>query len=96
MTKSTLEEYFRENILTPINVKDFSFYVPKDNLPRLAAMHNRGSDNSLEEGSHPIPVVGESEHEIMHMGGSGGFATMIEYSSKLSLIGMVHNSQHIY
>jgi hypothetical protein len=46
-------------------------------------MHHRGNDGSLDEGLHPIPVVTEGEREIMRTGGSGGFTTMIEYSSKL-------------
>lgn len=48
-------------------------------------MHNRGSDGSLDEGLHVIPAVAEGEREIMHNGGLGGFATMIDYSSKLPL-----------
>jgi CubicO group peptidase (beta-lactamase class C family) len=86
VTSKTLEEYFRENILQPLNIKDFSFYVPKEKLPRLAAIHSRGRDDLLEEGLNLIPVIAEGEHEIMHAGGSGGFATMIEYSSKLPLL----------
>jgi CubicO group peptidase (beta-lactamase class C family) len=85
VTNHTLEEYFRENILEPLNIKDFSFYVPKNKMPRLVALHNRGSDGLLEEGLHPIPVISEGEREIMHMGGSGGFTTMIDYASKLLL-----------
>lgn len=46
--------------------------------------HYRGGDASLSEGPCTVPVVTEGEAEIVQMGGSGGFATMIEYSSRSS------------
>ncbi|KAF2430807.1 beta-lactamase/transpeptidase-like protein [Tothia fuscella] len=86
VTSTTLEEYFQENILKPLNIKDFSFYVPNNKLSRLAVIHNRGSDDSLDEGLHLTPVVAEGDGEFMHAGGSGGFTTMVEYSKILAAL----------
>lgn len=83
VTKQTLEAYFRKNIFDPLDIKDFSFYVPKTDMSRLVRIHLRGADGTLQQIPHPIPVVAEGEAEIMRNGGSGGFTTMVDYVSKL-------------
>lgn len=57
--------------------------LPRQTLPRLGAIHNRGSNGTMTEGSHIIPIVVEGTKEIMHLGGGGGLASVHEYSSKL-------------
>ncbi|KIM96871.1 hypothetical protein OIDMADRAFT_169650 [Oidiodendron maius Zn] len=85
-TGKTLETYVRQYIFEPLGITDFSFYVPQEKRLRLVGWHYRGGDASLSEGPCTVPVVTEGEAEIVQMGGSGGFATMIEYSKILATI----------
>ena len=68
-----LEEYFKENIFNPLEMRDTSFSCPEDKLDRLSALyeHNpQGQPRLLE-----IPFLNTK----MASGGGGLFSTMTDY-----------------
>jgi CubicO group peptidase (beta-lactamase class C family) len=69
-----LDVYFRDNILTPLGMKDTAFRISDAMRSRLACMHSRGPDGSLM----PIPYELAQEPEV-HLGGSGLYGTAQDY-----------------
>ena len=68
-----LDEYFKENIFNPLEMRDTSFSCPEDKLDRLSALyeHNpQGQPRLLE-----IPFLNTK----MASGGGGLFSTMTDY-----------------
>lgn len=70
----TLEEYFQRRIFRPLAMKDTSYNIAADKLPRLAALHRRGPDGeifSLPQ-NPPSPVT-------RFNGGGGLYSTAGDY-----------------
>jgi methyl acetate hydrolase len=69
-----LDAYLKDNIFTPLGMKDTAFRLGPDQRRRLVGMHARGPDGSL--GAMPFEVTQEPE---FHMGGGGLYGTAPDY-----------------
>ncbi len=69
-----LEAYFYENLFGPLAMKDTAFKLTAERRTRLAGMHARQSNGSLE----PIPFEIPQEPEFQ-MGGGGLYSTAADY-----------------
>jgi CubicO group peptidase (beta-lactamase class C family) len=70
----TLDAYLRDNIFTPLGMKDTGFKLTADMRARLVGMHQRGADGALT----PVPFEMVQEPEF-HMGGGGLYSTAPDY-----------------
>jgi len=69
-----LQDYFRANIFSPLGMQDTSFKLDAPRRARLAGMHARQPDGSLQE----IPFELPQEPEF-YMGGGGLYGTAGDY-----------------
>ncbi len=76
----SLEEYFQQHIFAPLGISDLGFLLRPDQRARLASMHHRQPDGSLEVMQHEVPQEPE-----FFMGGGGLYGTMPDYARFLGL-----------
>jgi CubicO group peptidase (beta-lactamase class C family) len=77
----SLEEYFREHIFGPLGMRDTGFIVGPDQRARLASMHVRLPDGSLQA----IEFMLTQEPEFF-MGGGGLYSTGPDYLRFLRML----------
>lgn len=77
----TLEAYFREHIFAPLGMDDTGFVIQPAQRERLAAMHARGPDGSLQA----IPFEVPQEPEFF-MGGGGLYSVGRDYLTFLRML----------
>jgi methyl acetate hydrolase len=75
ITGRRLGEVFRDRILTPLGMTNTSFTLDGDMESRVATMHQRGADGTLEPTDFRLP-----DPEV-HMGGHGMYSTVGDYLS---------------
>lgn len=75
ITGRRLGEVFRDRILTPLGMTNTSFTLDGDMESRVATMHQRGADGTLEPTDFRLP-----DPEV-HMGGHGLYSTVGDYLS---------------
>ena len=76
-----LDSYLRDRIFAPLGMVDTSFALRADQRARLAAMHARGADGTLQA----IPFELPQEPEFF-MGGGGLYGTARDYLRFLNMI----------
>jgi methyl acetate hydrolase len=76
-----LDAYFQERIFAPLGMVDTSFVLRDDQRARLAAMHARGADGTLEAIPFELPQAPE-----FFMGGGGLYGTAGDYLRFLDMI----------
>jgi methyl acetate hydrolase len=76
-----LDAYLREHIFEPLGMGDTGFRLRPDQRERLAGMHARQTDGSLE----PIPFEMPQDPEF-HMGGGGLYGTAHDYGAFLRML----------
>jgi methyl acetate hydrolase len=76
-----LESYLGERIFAPLGMVDTSFVLRADQRARLAAMHTRGADGTLQ--AMPFELPQEPE---FFMGGGGLYGTARDYLRFLNMI----------
>jgi methyl acetate hydrolase len=76
-----LDVYLRENVLGPLGMKDTSFKLTADQRSRLATMHARQPDGSLQPIAFEVPQEPE-----FHMGGGGLYGTAPDYVRFLRML----------
>jgi methyl acetate hydrolase len=69
-----LQSYFDESLLRPLGMKDTAFKLTAERRMRLARMHARQDNGSLEQMAFEIPQEPEFQ-----MGGGGLYATAFDY-----------------
>ena len=70
----SLEDYFRENIFSPLGMKDSFFNVPADKQSRMVAVHSRKADGTFGENPpQPFQAV------TFFSGGGGLYSTAPDY-----------------
>ncbi len=69
-----LEDYFRDNIFAPLGMRDTAFKLGTGQRARLAGMHARQPDGSLQQMEFELPQEPE-----FHMGGGGLYGTAGDY-----------------
>jgi methyl acetate hydrolase len=69
-----LEDYFRDNIFGPLGMRDTSFRLDEGRRARLAGMHARQPDGSLQQIPFELPQQPE-----FYMGGGGLYGTAEDY-----------------
>lgn len=52
----TLQQYFRQNILDPLNMKETEFGVPPARFDRMVAVYNRAPDGKFQGGTRTQPA----------------------------------------
>jgi methyl acetate hydrolase len=82
----SLDQYLRDHIFAPLHMTDTGFVLTSDHRARLAAMHQRKPDGSLE----PIPFEVPQEPEFF-MGGGGLYGTARDYLTFLQML--LHGGQ---
>ena len=81
VTNQSLEVYLRENIFSPLGMKDSGFLLNSAQRQRLAPFYRREPDGSLAPGSFELPQRPE-----FFMGGGGAFSTPRDYLSFLQML----------
>jgi methyl acetate hydrolase len=76
-----LDRYLTENICQPLGMHDTAFTISPSMRARLAAVHQRGDDGSLQ----PTPMELPQEPEF-HMGGGGLYSTAQDYLAFTQMI----------
>jgi methyl acetate hydrolase len=77
----SLDEYFREHIFKPLGMMDTGFVIRPDQRSRLASMHARKPDGSLEAIPFEIPQQPE-----FFMGGGGLYSVGRDYLTFLRML----------
>ena len=77
----SLEEYFRDQIFRPLGMRDSGFVIGPEQRTRLASMHVRQADGSLQA----IPFELTQEPEFF-MGGGGLYSTGPDYLTFLRML----------
>jgi methyl acetate hydrolase len=82
----TLEQYFQQNILEPLSMKDTKFSVPAEKFDRLVSTYRRQSDGLLKDGSlkedpRTLPAVPKAFN-----GGGGLYSTAGDYVRFMQMI----------
>lgn len=77
----TLEQYFQNNILQPLGMKDTTFIFPADKFDRLVSSSRRQPDGSLKEDARAVPVPPRE-----YNGGGGLFSTAPDYVLFMQMI----------
>lgn len=82
VTRLSLEEYFKEFILQPLNIESITFFPNEPQKARLAYMHQREADGRLSVRDHlyRYPLLPEDpEKKRFCMGGAGCFGKPVEF-----------------
>lgn len=69
-----LDAYLRDNLFTPLGMRDTAFKITDDMRRRVVGMHARGPDGAVA----PLPFELEQNPEF-HMGGGGLYGTAGDY-----------------
>jgi methyl acetate hydrolase len=77
----TLEQYFQQNILEPLGMRDTKFSVPAEKFDRLVSTYRRQSDGSLKEDPRALPAVPKAFN-----GGGGLYSTAGDYVRFMQMI----------
>ena len=70
----SLEEYFRQNILDPLGMRDTTFILPASKFDRQVSQCRRGPDGALQEQPRTMPTPPKA-----YNGGGGLFSTAPDY-----------------
>lgn len=84
LTGRSLNDYCNENIFTPLDIKNMSFFPTQENINRLAHMHQRSPEGKVSEREHlltaPLKSPSAAEQKnILNSAGAGIFAQPREY-----------------
>jgi CubicO group peptidase (beta-lactamase class C family) len=74
------DQYLRERIFTPLDMRDTTFHVPEDQRGRVATVYDAGEDGALS----PLPK--EYGSETYFSGGGGLFSTARDYARFAQMI----------
>jgi CubicO group peptidase (beta-lactamase class C family) len=77
----SLEDYFQQNLLGPLGMKDTSFILKPEKFDRMVANHNRQPDGSLKE----VPRV-QPQPPKAYNGGGGLSSTTADYVKFMQMI----------
>lgn len=75
ITGQRLGEVMQERILGPLGMTDTAFTMSSSMRERMAKIHQRADDGSL----NPLDVMAPQDPEV-HMGGSGLYSTALDFS----------------
>jgi CubicO group peptidase (beta-lactamase class C family) len=81
LSGQSLEEYLREHVCGPLGMRDTAFVLGPDRRRRLASMHARRPDGSLEAIEFEVPQEPE-----FFMGGGGLYGTGPDYLRFLRML----------
>jgi methyl acetate hydrolase len=77
----SLEQYLREHVFAPLGMRDTGFVIGPDQRRRLASMHVRNPDGSLQAVPFEVPQQPE-----FFMGGGGLYSTGADYLTFLRML----------
>lgn len=81
VSDQSLEVYFRENIFSPLGMKDTGFLIGSEQKRRVASFHSRRAKGGLEPAPFEMPQRPE-----FFMGGGGAFSTPRDYMAFLQAL----------
>jgi CubicO group peptidase (beta-lactamase class C family) len=81
VSDQSLEVYFRENLFSPLGMKDSGFLIGSAQKRRVATFHARQADGGLQPGPFEMPQRPE-----FFMGGGGAFSTPRNYLAFLQML----------
>ena len=77
----TLEDYFQQNICTPLGMADTSFIFPADKFERLVTNYHRNESGDLQQDERKLPTAPKT------FGGGGGlYSTAADYIRFMQMI----------
>ncbi len=76
----SLEEYIQRHICAPLGLRDLGFVLRPDQTARLASMHHRQPDGSLQVMQHEVPQQPE-----FFMGGGGLYGSITDFTRFMGL-----------
>ena len=77
----TLEAYFREHILDPLNMTDTRFSVPAEKFDRLVSNYRRGQDGALQQDRRELPPPPKTFN-----GGGGLYSAAADYVRFMQMV----------
>lgn len=101
ITGQSLDEFFKKEIFTPLNMEDTSFYIDDANSLRQAVLYRRKKDNTLKRAEVDVKQRLEMEDPFRkpwyQSGGYGLYSTVEDYThfSKMLLNKGSYNGKEI-
>lgn len=94
VSQKSLDDYFKENILTPLNMKDTDFFIPSDKIDRFCSSYK--PDLSLKE-SYKQNYFVENQQYVRESGGGGLVSTAADYMAFCMMLknGGIYKGQRI-
>ncbi|MDB4632700.1 beta-lactamase family protein [bacterium] len=77
MSGMTLDEFFRERIFKPLEMKDTHFYLPESKLHRFAALYHPGEDSKIQLTEAPTTNSRFVKKPHTYFNGGGGLASTV-------------------
>jgi methyl acetate hydrolase len=74
VTGKSLEQYFQENILQPLGMRDTSYFIPPEKFERLVGSYTRNPDGTMAPWNRVPPTPPR-----MPTGGGGLYSTAADY-----------------
>ncbi|HYW25339.1 MAG TPA: serine hydrolase domain-containing protein [Terriglobales bacterium] len=81
LSGQSLEDYLREHVFGPLGMRDTGFVIGPDQRRRLASMHARNADGTLQAIEFEVPQEPE-----FYMGGGGLYGTGPDYLAFLRML----------
>ncbi|GFP74573.1 serine hydrolase domain-containing protein [Clostridium fungisolvens] len=78
VSSKSLSQFFKDEIFTPLEMKDTFFRIPEDKLHRLCCLYNRSEDGILTKITNMD--VNYKPDAIFESGGAGLLSTLSDYS----------------
>ena len=79
----SLNDYFQENIFTPLGIQNISMFPSQSMKDNLAYMHQRDANGNISQRNHlyrtPLTVSDEGISQLYNSAGAGCYARPVEY-----------------
>jgi CubicO group peptidase (beta-lactamase class C family) len=75
-----LDEFLQKRILKPLDMKDTGFYVPREDLPRLATYYRLRAQGGLEKMETSPMETASPDLQTFFSGGQGLYSTASDYA----------------
>ncbi len=81
VSELTLEDYFQQNICTPLGMADTTFIFPANKFERLVTNYRRNESGDLQQDERKLPIPPKT-----YSGGGGLYSTAADYIRFMQMI----------